>query len=518
LNILIIDDDPTDRTAVKRALKSANPDARVSEAPDAARGIELLKGSQFDCALLDYQLPDRDGLAVVCDIRRANIQVPIIVLTGHGNEKLAVELMKAGASDYLVKGDVTMNHLSRSVEGAVRIHRAETAAAAAQRRMEEHRIATLAREKQLRAQAESANAAKDRFLAVLSHELRTPLMPVLSFIEVLQREECLPPEAKEAVEVIRRNVELEARLIDDLLDLTRITRGTLELNRELIDAHQWVHQAVDLWRPDPAAKQIQWQLHLSAAHGMVHADPGRLGQIFWNLIRNAVKFTAPGGSIEIRSHNPTPDALVVEIIDTGIGIDAESLEHIFDAFDQGHGTLPAHIGGLGLGLTISRALAEAHGGAIEALSAGRNRGTTVRVMLPTVHAGAAISMPVPPAPGSGEGRRILLVDDHPDTRRAMRRLLTKMGHQVQTADSVQTAVEAVRQHSFDLLISDIGLPDGTGVELIGLVRQIQPIPGIALSGYGMDEDIRRSKEAGFVDHLTKPINFSRLERLIAETG
>jgi signal transduction histidine kinase len=464
---------------------------------------------------MDYRLPDRDGLTLIRDIRQAGVDVPIIVLTGHGNEHLAVELMKAGATDYLVKAEVTLNHLSRSVEGAMRVHRAEAAAASAQRRMESHQAATLAREKQLRAQAESANAAKDRFLAVLSHELRTPLMPVLSFIEALQREQCLPPEAQEAVEAIRRNVELEARLIDDLLDLTRITRGTLELNRELIDAHQWIRQAVDLWRPDLDSGPLHWQLHLSAAHSMVHADPGRLGQIFWNLIRNAVKYTSPGGSIELRTHNPAPDILMVEIIDSGIGINAESLKHIFDAFDQGDSAMSAR-GGLGLGLTISRALVEAHGGRIEAFSGGPDRGATFRVTFPAHHAAAA--PPSPPAPGPVESRRILLVDDHPDTRRAMERLLTKMGHQVRTAESVQTAVEAARQDSFDLLISDIGLPDGTGVKLIGLIRQIQPIQGIALSGYGMDEDIRRSKEAGFIDHLTKPINFSRLERLIAETG
>jgi signal transduction histidine kinase len=516
LNILIIDDDPTDRNAVKRALTAANRNLHVTEARDAAEGIKFLAQENFDCALLDYRLPDRDGLALVRDIRDAGVQIPIIVLTGHGNEHLAVELLKAGASDYLVKADVSLNHLSQSVCSAVRVHRAEKNAAASKRQMQEHEAAMLAREKQLRAQAESANAAKDRFLAVLSHELRTPLMPVLSLIEVLQREECLPPDAKEAVEVIRRNVELEARLIDDLLDLTRITRGTLELNRQTIDVHHWIHQAVDLWRPDPAGQQIQWQLHLSATRSIVHADPGRLSQMFWNLLRNAVKFTAPGGSIEIHTHNPDAQSLVVEVIDTGIGIDDTSLSHIFEAFNQGRGALTAQSGGLGLGLTISKALVEAHGGDIKAISAGANRGATFRVTLP-LHVTTESKAPINRREFVGP-RRILLVDDHPDTRRAMQRLLTKMGHEVRTAYSVQSALDLAKQHSFDLLISDIGLPDGTGVDLIAQIRSIQPMPGIALSGYGMDEDIRRSKEAGFVDHLTKPINFNRLEQLIAQTA
>jgi signal transduction histidine kinase len=515
LNILIIDDDEIDRMAVMRALKVANMNARVWEASDAAQGIELLKAHEFDCALLDYRLPDRDGLDALRDIREIGGGVPVIMLTGQGSEQLAVDLMKAGASDYLVKGELSLEHLSQSVRSAVRVHQAEKAAAAAHRQLEEQRAAMLSREKKLRAQAEAANSAKDRFLSVLSHELRTPLTPVLSLVELLQKEDCLPPEAKEAVEVIHRNVELEARLIDDLLDLTRITRGTLQLNREPADAHHLLRQAADIWQSDIAAKNIQWQLNLSAQHSVVQADPGRLQQIFWNLIRNAVKFTATGGRVEVRTANPEPNSLAVEIIDTGIGIDADSLKRIFAAFEQGQGAALRRTGGLGLGLAISRALVEAHGGTLEGFSAGRDQGATFRVTLPASEAPPAAARS-PGRQGQMKGRRILLVDDHVDTSRAMKRLLTRMGHEVDTADSVRTAVEAARQHPFDLLISDIGLPDGTGLELIQQIRQIQPIDGIALSGYGMEDDIRRSKEAGFVDHLTKPVNFKRLESLIEE--
>ncbi len=275
LNILIIDDDHIDRMAVKRALNTTNMRAQVAEASDAAEGIDMLKRRPFDCALLDYQLPDRDGLDALREIRRAGVGVPVIMLTGQGSEKLAVELMKAGASDYLVKGELSLDHLAQSVRSAVRVHKAEQAITRAQAQLEEQRGRMLEQEKQLRAQAEAANSAKDRFLSVLSHELRTPLTPVLSLVEVLQKES-LPPAAREAVEIIRRNVEMEARLIDDLLDLTRITRGTLQLNLEQADAHNLLRQAADILQADTAGKRFEWKMNMAAEHHMVHGEPGRL--------------------------------------------------------------------------------------------------------------------------------------------------------------------------------------------------------------------------------------------------
>jgi PAS domain S-box-containing protein len=362
--------------------------------------------------------------------------------------------------------------------------------------------------------AEAANRAKDQFLSMLSHELRTPLSPVLSTVTALQAEPNLSPELQSALQMIRRNVELEARLIDDLLDLTRISKGKLRLNLATVDAHTAITSAVAICQPEIDSKRLQVSLDLSAAEHHVHADEARLQQVFWNLIKNAVKFTPADGTISIGTENLGP-RIRITIRDSGVGIDAASLPNIFFAFE-----LPKHgsshrFGGLGLGLSISKSLIDMHGGELTAASEGKDRGSLFTIELPTVAAPAP-----PPKPGrdgaSNNGKRsirILMVDDHADTSAAMKRLLEKLGYQVDLADSVESAL-AFSDRNFDLLISDIGLPDGSGLDLIRQLTQRRPVKGIALSGFGMEDDIRRSKAAGFLEHLTKPVNFARLEAVI----
>lgn len=367
--------------------------------------------------------------------------------------------------------------------------------------------------------AEAANAAKDRFLAVLSHELRTPLTPVLSTVNFLESQPDLNPDLKSAIDMIRRNVQLEARLIDDLLDLTRISRGKLKLHLETIDVHTCFAGAIDICRDEVCDKNLTLKIDLSAPHHIVHADGARLQQVFWNLIKNAVKFTPAGGVIHIHTANSDAD-LIVRITDTGIGIEPDFLHRVFDAFEQGEATVTRRFGGLGLGLAISRALINAHHGTLVANSPGRNLGTTFTIRIPTLR-----EAPTPsPKPDSSSpaaipaNLRILLVDDHEDTARAMKRLLEHLGYQVQTANSCNSALHTAAAAPFDLLISDIGLPDGSGHDLMRqlLRRPGQTIKGVALSGFGMEQDIRKSKAAGFADHLTKPVNFSQLEKVIRD--
>lgn len=381
--------------------------------------------------------------------------------------------------------------------------------------------------------AEAASRAKDQFLAVLSHELRTPLMPVLTTVQTLKIDPDLPRHIRSDLEMIRRNVELEARLIDDLLDLTRIAKGKLQLNLESVDVHTSIASALEICRGDIASKRINVVTALRATRTIVLGDPARLQQVFWNLVNNAIKFTPAGGTLTFRSEDAADHRVSFSVTDTGIGIDADVLPRIFDAFEQGQTTVTRKFGGLGLGLAISRALVGLHGGTITANSDGKDRGTTFSIELPLMRealrssrspsredsgdVGAASSGP--PAPDIN----ILLVDDHEDTNRAMCRLLERLGYKVRTAQSVRTALEAAEQAPFDLLISDIGLPDGSGVDLM---RQLmdrhkssgasQPLRGIALSGFGMEEDIQRSRDAGFHDHLIKPVNFKRLETVIRE--
>lgn len=362
--------------------------------------------------------------------------------------------------------------------------------------------------------AEKANQAKDDFLALLSHELRTPLTPALAAASYLAEHEELPPELREEVTAIRRNVQFEARLIDDLLDLTRISRGKLQLNLEAVDAHRLVQNSLTIVHEDVMRKSLDVVTDLGASEHHVLADPIRIQQVFWNLLNNAVKFTPHGGRIKIRTSNGE-GRFIFEITDTGIGIEPEHQTLIFNAFEQGGVSVIRQFGGLGLGLTIAQTLVELHGGAISVQSEGRDRGASFRVVLDV------LPEPVAAATQATNGDfaimrslRLLLVDDHADTRHILSRLLGKCGHQVSTADSGQSALKLMETEHFDALISDIGLPDTSGYELVREAKRRQPVQSIALSGFGMEEDVRRSLEAGFDYHLTKPVEFQDLKSLL----
>jgi signal transduction histidine kinase len=373
----------------------------------------------------------------------------------------------------------------------------------------------------LRQELIAANAAKDQFLAQLSHELRSPLTPVIAMVGELEAEVPDSKPVKEALEVVRRNVELEARLIDDLLDITRISKGKLQLSFEPISIHQILQRAYEICRNEIKAKNLEVNFGLRAAHTYVEGDPARLQQVFWNLIKNSVKFTPEKGRISIETLNPAPGKIEVRVSDTGIGIESETIDKIFNAFEQGQSDITRRFGGLGLGLTISKTLIDAHGGHIRVQSSGKNQGAMFTVELNTVERpierdGQGEERPVdrrPDAAVASHGR-VLLVDDHHDTCLGMKRMLERRGYQITIAHSAEQAVEKVRTQEFDLLISDIGLPDRSGYDLMREVRLNKRLPGIALSGFGNEQDVNQAREAGFAEHLTKPINFERLEKTI----
>lgn len=365
--------------------------------------------------------------------------------------------------------------------------------------------------------AEAANAAKDQFLAVLSHELRTPLTPVLTLVQFLETVESPPEDIGEMFTMIRRNIELEARLIDDLLDLTRITRGKLHLDLERVDTHALMCNVIDICREEIMGKGHELTLSLDAAEHVVRADPARLQQVYWNLIQNAVKFTPIGGRITVTSSNPQSDIVEIKVEDSGIGLEPEQLERVFNAFEQGEQSISRRFGGLGLGLSISRSIVDMHGGTIVASSDGPNRGSTFAVSMSTSSASNEPSSANEARDTNSDDesvRRILLVDDHIDTSSVMKLLLERRGYQVETAADVAGALALAESQHYDLLISDIGLPDGSGLELMQRIREKKPMPGIALSGFGMEDDIRRSHEAGFSEHLIKPVNFPALQEAI----
>lgn len=368
--------------------------------------------------------------------------------------------------------------------------------------------------------AEEANQAKDHFLAVLSHELRTPLTPVMTAAQLMLGESGLIGELRELTEMIRRNVELEARLIDDLLDLTRISRGKLQLHLSNVDIHEKLQHVVAMCEPDMEPKHLDLRIELQARNYYVQADAARLQQVFWNLLKNAVKFTQPGGKITVRTSNPKMSAIAIEVEDTGAGIEPGMLPRIFNAFEQGGQETTRQFGGLGLGLAISKSLVTLHKGTITAWSAGPGTGATFTVTLP-ITTTAQVSTQARGTPEKEDlavepHRRLLLVEDHADTAMLLARVLGKNDDDVRVALSVKEALELARNEQFDLLISDIGLPDGTGLELMEQLRHDLGLhlKGIALSGYGMEEDMRRSREAGFEAHLVKPVNIEELKAVI----
>ena len=374
----------------------------------------------------------------------------------------------------------------------------------------------------LRQELIGANASKDQFLALLSHELRNPLSPVIAMVGELEANAPDTPEVRRALEVIRRNVELEARLIDDLLDVTRISKGKLQLSVETVSVHEILQRAYEICREEIVAKNLTIEFRLRAENTFVEGDPARLQQVFWNLIKNSVKFTPERGRIFIESLNPSETTIEIRTTDTGIGIEEDKLDKIFNAFEQGQSSITRRFGGLGLGLAISKAMVGAHGGTIKAESRGTDRGASFIVTLQTVATPAPGSKGAEgPVKGRTEkdtgkkgGPRVLVVDDHFDTCTGMKMMLERRGYRVTLAHTANQAIEKTAHEEFDLVISDIGLPDRSGYELMQELQTTKGLRGIALSGFGMEDDVTRARDAGFSEHLTKPINFDRLEESI----
>ncbi len=451
--------------------------------------------------LLDLSLSDSQGFDTFHRVHGQSPEVPIIVLAALDDEEIALETLHAGGQDYLIKGHWDFSILYRSIRHAV------------ERKWEAEKLRRVSNA------AEAANRVKDQFLAVVSHELRTPLTPVLLTVSALLEDPKTDADLLPTLAMIRNQVELEARLIDNLLDVTLSARGEIRLNRETLDAHASIHQSLNLCRGAIKAGRHRIVLDLSAAAHHVAGDPVRLQQVFWNLLMNAIKFTPSDGTIALCSRNqpgPSPDGqhLIIEVSDSGIGIAPEVLPRIFQIFEQGENTLSRRFEGLGLGLTISRAVVEAHGGRLSGASAGKDRGATFTLELPTVPTPVA-KPAVPDAAPPLRPLKILLVEDNQVTLRTLTWILSQHGHTVRSVARLSSAREAAADEDFDLVLSDVELPDGTGLELMRDLGNGRAVPGISFSGFGSEEDIQQSQAAGFAAHLTKPIDIRTLESTIA---
>ncbi|WP_395740944.1 response regulator [Prosthecobacter sp.] len=512
--LLILDGNAEDRSNVIGHLRcDSNFAYNVLEAATIREALEVLKSRQPDCVVLYQQLADGNGLDFLRAVADAQgkLPFPAIVLTAGGGQETAVALMKAGALDCLVKTNATADAIRLAVNNAIYQMRVERRMEEQQQELKRLYAESSVHNEELRA----ANSAKDDFLAMLSHELRTPLTPVLSLVSSTRGDSTLTPALREIFSVIQRNVELEARLIDDLLDLTQISSGRLKIEKNPVDIHRCIEAALEICQEGFEEKRIQLKSRLEAANPMVMGESARLNQVFWNLLKNAIKFSKPHGHVSITTVNDH-DSIVIEISDDGLGIDPERLPGVFGTFHpiKPHPTAT----GIGLGLAITRAVVEGHAGTIQAESQGQNKGALFRIRIPSSKNKPAEADTARTTPGENvRGKSILVVEDHEDTRRALARVLQRKGFQVRAAGSVAAAYEQFSIASPDLMICDIGLADGTGWELMNKLHQRGPVRAIAVSGYGMEHDVKRSRDAGFLEHLTKPINIANLETMIVET-
>ena len=405
---------------------------------------------------------------------------------------------------------------------------------AERKQAEEERARMLVREQAARAEAEAANRTKDEFLATLSHELRTPLTAILGWSHLLKTNKFDEPNTARALETIERNARSQSQLIDDLLDVSRIITGKLNLDVRPVELAAIVEAAIESVRPAVDAKAIQFEVTLDKSASQVSGDASRLQQVVWNLFTNAVKFTPEGGRVNV-TLSRADDYAEVNVSDNGQGINPQFLPYIFDRFRQADGSTTRKHGGLGLGLAIARHLIEMHGGTIKAHSDGIDQGSTFSVRLPLrtanrspdVETESSSSMSNDNQPSFLsfpvlDGLRVLVVDDEADTRDLIATVLVRCGAEVRGCETASEALEQFREWTPDLLVSDIGLPGEDGYSLIKKVRAIDErhaqMPAIALTAYASPEDRDRVLSAGFQMHIAKPVDPEELVTIIADVA
>jgi signal transduction histidine kinase len=578
--ILIVDDSPEDRVMYRRLLRADSEYVyEFAETASGEEGLTLCEQRPFDCLLLDYRMPDVDGLSFLRRVRcdEEGVPVPIIVLTGQGSETVAVEALNNGAQDYVSKSNLAAGNLQRAVQNAIdkvslvrgirrrtrelseanaelqkevaqrklaeqalqamyaeleelvaartaelsRINRELSLEVAERRRVEEERAQLLVREQQ-------ANRLKDEFLATVSHELRTPLNAVLGWARVLRSADVGPHLQERALEAIERNALAQSRLIEDILEVSRIVTGKLRLKVKRIDLAQVVDAAVDVVRPAAEAKEIALVRDIPTRPWTSLGDPDRLQQVVWNLLSNAVKFTPRRGSVHVALNRADGWERIV-VTDTGKGIDPDFLPHVFAAFRQADASTTRDQGGLGLGLAIVRQLVEMHGGLVRADSEGVNRGAAFTVLLPAQNTSAVSrdgSGPHAAAASGTEsgvpdltGIRVIVVDDDPDARELMTETLGYYGADVTAAESAAEALVLLPEVRPDVLLSDIGMRGEDGYALIRRVRALPPdrgglVPAVAVTAYAAGSDSVRALGAGFQLHIAKPFDPLELARIV----
>lgn len=503
LAVLLVEDNPADAELVQNALTDTG--TRFEHVPRIADALGRA-AQPPDVIILDLGLPDACGFDGLQRLQAAMPSVPIIVLTNLDDSATGIAAVHNGAEDYLTKFEMTGRALRRIICYAVE-----------RRRSREHET-LLATERVRHEEAQRASASKDRFLAVLSHELRNPVGPIRFALDILRNPGAGEATITQARDVMERQVTHLVRLIDDLLDLSRMNQDKLKLRKETTSLALVVESAVETVMPALTAARHRFSLSLPPEETLIHADHARVAQILVNLLHNAGKFTPAGGQVWLDAAVQGGEA-VITVRDTGVGFSAEAASRLFDMFHQEFDG--AHDGGgLGVGLTLAKELAELHGGRIEAYSDGVGAGARFTVRLPLGIVEPASLPDASPRPGpqkDARALRVLVVDDNADSADMLAILVKELGYDTDVAYDPATALELAQRFAPDFGLLDIGLPGMNGYELAARLRQL---PGgdrmklVAITGWGQREDKRRAALAGFDVHLTKPVAFRQLETLL----
>jgi len=539
LQILLVEDAPLDAELTLGTLNEGGVHFEAVRVETRDHFRRELARPQISVILSDFSLPAFEGTEALLIAREMRPEVPFIFVSGALGEERAVDMLKQGATDYVLKQ--RLERLAPAVKRAVaearereERRRIEETLHVERRRAEAEREALLAGERAARSEAERASRMKDEFLATLGHELRTPLNAIVGWAQILRNKSCTPEDLAEGLAVIERNATAQARIIEDLLDMSRITSGKVRLDIHPVDLNEVITSAVETARPASEGKGVQLQRVLGPHNlSTVRGDPGRLQQVVWNLLTNAIKFTPKGGRVQIRV-DQVQSHLEITVSDTGAGIKPEFLPYVFDRFRQADASTTRHHGGLGLGLAIVKHLVELHGGTVRAESEGLGKGATfiVSLPLPAVRADQSPNSdggPVPVRRNHPQARpertdltnvTILMVDDEPDARRLVTRILEDCNARVLTAGSVDEALSVFGEQPVDVLVSDIGMPRRDGYDLIRTLRARPAnrggvIPAVALTAFARTEDRRAALTAGFDMHLPKPVDPTELCEVVA---
>jgi len=521
LRALLIDDDRDDYLLTRDLLTDAfGAGIALEWAKTYDDGLAALARREHDVCLLDYRLGPKTGLDLLREAAPYRSDVPMILLTGQGQREVDMEAMQAGAADFLTKDRLQADSLERAVRHALERHRDRIALSKLNEALES-RVEQRTRELEEANQAlQQADQRKDEFLAMLAHELRNPLAPISNSLELLARCDDDVQVRRQACDTMQRQLRQLVRLTEDLLEVSRISRGKIVLRKQAVDLQSVVRQSVEAARPAIDGRKQSLDVELPPAPIQLFADPSRLAQVIGNLLNNASKFTATDGRIELRVAYGE-GAAAVSVRDDGIGIAPDQLDRIFEMFTQIDSSLERSEAGLGIGLTLVRKLVEMHGGTVVARSAGLGHGSEFIVTVPVESQvkSAGSAAPVVAEAPQPPSRKILIVDDNRDSVLSLSLLLKHSGHHVVTAFNGEDALRQAIESRPDVVLLDIGLPDLNGYEVARRLRQDPrgaALYLVALTGWGQESDRQRSKEAGFDHHLLKPVEFAALTKLLAD--